>query len=150
MSWSPKPIDSRRIEAMNPNVVSGPGSERVPMRMRGWRALLPALFLAGTTALLLEGCGRKTETHTEDPPPVTVSAVTVTPTTLPDIVEGVGSLRSAREAQLASKVMGSVIEIRKRAGDRVRQGEVVVVIDSQDVIGQSVHAVGCDAPGLVA
>jgi len=152
MSCCSERIDSRRIDAMrnHPSFVSGPGVERVPMKFQGWHMLFPALFLAVVTAVLLGGCGRKTESHGEDASPVAVSTLTLAPTTLPRTVEGVGSLRSAREAELASKVMGSVIEIRKRAGDQVRQGEVVIVIDSEDVIGQIAQAEGALAQARAA
>jgi RND family efflux transporter MFP subunit len=51
---------------------------------------------------------------------------------------------------LASKVMGNVIEIRKRAGQSVRRGEVVIVIDSQDVSGQIAQAEGALAQARAA
>lgn len=126
------------------------GSERVPERHRGLFALLAVLVLAGVVLLTAAGCGGKSESRATDETPVPVTTVTVATTTVPEIVEAVGSLRSAREAELASKVMGNVTQIRKRAGDTVRRGEVVIVIDSQDVIGQIAQAQGALAQAQAA
>jgi RND family efflux transporter MFP subunit len=51
-------------------------------------------------------------------------------------------LHGAREAVLAAKVMGSILEIRKRAGDTVKQGEVLVVLDDREVAGNIGQAEG--------
>jgi RND family efflux transporter MFP subunit len=43
-----------------------------------------------------------------------------------------GTVRSATTAPVSSKVMGTVQEIRVRAGDRVKTGELLAVIDSRE------------------
>jgi len=126
------------------------GSERIPKRHRRAFALLAGLVTAGVVLLVVAGCGGKGESHARNETPVTVTTVTLATTAVPEIVEAVGSLRSAREAELASKVMGNVTEIRKRAGDTVRRGEVVIVIDSQDVTGQIAQAQGALAQAQAA
>lgn len=105
--------------------------------------------LAVVVALALAGCG-----HREEPAPnrtaVTVRAQRVALVARAGTVEGVGSMQSAQDAVLASKVMGSVLEIRKRAGDTVRRGEVLVVVDSRDVAGQVAQAEGALAQARAA
>lgn len=49
--------------------------------------------------------------------------------TVPDLVEAVGTVRAAQSSDLASQMMGTIVEIRVREGDRVRRGQVLVAID---------------------
>jgi len=48
---------------------------------------------------------------------------------LPDLLEAVGTVQAAQTSLLASQVLGTIIEVRVREGDRVQRGQVVVVID---------------------
>jgi RND family efflux transporter MFP subunit len=43
-----------------------------------------------------------------------------------------GTVRSVISAPLASKMMGTVLEVRVKAGDRVKAGQVLAVIDSRE------------------
>lgn len=97
------------------------------------------------------GCGQHESGH-EAPagPPVPVTTARLASATEIATVEATGTLRAAREAILASKVMGSVIEIRRHAGDVVQEGEVLVVIDSRDVAGQVAQARGALAQAQAA
>jgi RND family efflux transporter MFP subunit len=100
-------------------------------------AALATVWIAGA----FTGCGK----HEQAPAaaasvPVRTAAVAAVPVAA--TVEAVGSLHSAQEAVLASKIMGNVVSIPKRAGQPVRKGEVLIVIDSQDVIGQIAQAEG--------
>ena len=47
--------------------------------------------------------------------------------------EAVGTIQPRMVTTLSSKVMGNVLEVLKREGDRVKQGETVVKIDAKDV-----------------
>ena len=64
--------------------------------------------------------------------PETVRGVTVISAqvaTVPDAVEAVGTLRAAQTSQLAAQMMGNIVEIRVREGDRIQRGQVLAVID---------------------
>jgi RND family efflux transporter MFP subunit len=74
--------------------------------------------------------------------PVRVRVATVESRPTPQTVEAVGSTHGAREATLAGKVMGRVLEIRATAGETVRQGQVLILLDSRDVEGQIAQAEG--------
>lgn len=114
--------------------------------MRLFVLALPIAAIAGITAA---GCGHGDASRA----PVTalpVHAPQVAAVRLQRHVEAIGSVQSAQEAVLASKVMGTVLEIRKRAGDAVRQGEVVVVLDARDVAGQIAQAEGASAQARAA
>lgn len=77
----------------------------------------------------LSGCSN--EHRTEPAPPETVSNVSVIvaqKTPVPDWLEGVGTVRAARTSQIASQVMGNIVEIRAHEGDRVQSGQVLAII----------------------
>jgi RND family efflux transporter MFP subunit len=88
------------------------------------------IILAGATALVfLAGCGEKKEASA---PLETVRGVTVVEaqrTTIPDVVEAVGSVRANQTAQLSSEIVATVRSIPVTEGKRVRRGEVLVTLD---------------------
>lgn len=111
------------------------------------RRLIPA---AGLTAVLaLVACGHDAP-HGEPLETVAVRTQAAEMRETPRPIYAVGSVRSEREAVLASKVMGTVIEIRKSAGERVRKGEVVLVVDSRELAGQIGQAEGALAQAKAA
>jgi RND family efflux transporter MFP subunit len=74
----------------------------------------------------------------------------VAPAAVADQVEVTGSLHGAREAVLSAKVMGTVTAIRKTAGETVRRGEVVIVLDDREVAGNIAQAEGALAQAKAA
>lgn len=99
--------------------------------------------------LLLLACGHEEKAATHRPT-VAVRAMTVSAAEEPAMVEAAGSIRSGKEAILSGKVMGTIVSIRKNAGDIVRKGEVLVVVDSRDVEGQIAQARGALAQAQAA
>ena len=89
--------------------------------------LIPlAVALAGG----LTGCS--SERAVTPPAPETVRNVSVLPVQradVPDLLEAVGTVRAAETSQLASQMMGNIVELRAHEGDRVRRGQVLAVID---------------------
>ncbi|HEX2523380.1 MAG TPA: biotin/lipoyl-binding protein, partial [Terriglobia bacterium] len=43
-----------------------------------------------------------------------------------------GTVRAVRSAALASKLMGTILQVKVQAGDRVKAGQLLVVIDSRE------------------
>lgn len=86
--------------------------------------------------LLLAGCGgappRETRGESKATP-VAVQTVLVSQEELPSIYEATGTVRARTEAAISSKIMGYVREVKVAAGDRVRQGQLLVTIDSRDL-----------------
>ena len=81
-------------------------------------------------------CSDKIEpgTTTESPPvlkdtPVATAQITDQPT----IYEAVGTVQAGIRSNLASKLLGTVEAIHVREGDRVKQGETLLVIDQRQV-----------------
>ena len=86
-------------------------------------------------AVLLVGCGKEPErkpTRTESKP-VAVRTETVSITDWPTIYEATGTVRARTTATISSRWMASVREVKVQAGDRVREGQTLVVLDSRDL-----------------
>jgi RND family efflux transporter MFP subunit len=90
--------------------------------------LLAPVVLASIA--VLAGCSSHEETVNAAPEVVSnVSLFTAQTTTVPDVVEAVGTLRAAQTSQLAAQMMGNIVDIRVHEGDRVQRGQVLAVID---------------------
>ena len=79
---------------------------------------------------------RKTEVRTESPSTVKVSIETITPTEVPDVYEASGTIRSKTATVISSRMMGSILAIHVREGDRVRAGQTLIEIDGRDLAAQ--------------
>lgn len=58
-----------------------------------------------------------------------LDVLTVQPTTVPDFVDSTGTVAAAESAQLSTQVLASVVAVNVHEGDRVRRGQVLVVLD---------------------
>jgi len=93
--------------------------------------ILFLLFIVSLSALLISGCA--TERGVTAAPIETVSNVPVAvaqETVVPERLEVVGTVASARTSQISSQMMGNIVEIRAREGDRVARNQVLAVLDS--------------------
>jgi multidrug efflux pump subunit AcrA (membrane-fusion protein) len=70
------------------------------------------------------------------------TVVTATPelTDLASSIEAGGIVRSRVTAIVASRVMAPIIDVRIRAGDRVRRGDVLVTLDAREMHAQDARA----------
>ena len=85
----------------------------------------------------------KAELHaeaTKTETPVTVSAVTVEPTTIGSVVTAAGTLSSRNSSMLSGKVMGRVISLTAQEGDHVAEGKLLMKIDSGEITAQAIQA----------
>jgi RND family efflux transporter MFP subunit len=93
----------------------------------------------------LSGCSSEQPTHAAAGE--TVSGVTVIVAqekTVPDWLEAVGTVEAAQTSELASQMMGTIVQIDGREGDRVRAGQVLATIDDSQpraAVEQSTAAV---------
>ena len=58
-----------------------------------------------------------------------VSVLALKQANIPDVLEAVGTVRAAQTSDLASQMMGNIVEIRVHEGDRVHPGQVLAAID---------------------
>lgn len=63
------------------------------------------------------------------PPPVTVAALEANATVWNPTLRAVGSLRAVQGVDVTGEIAGQVVDIRFESGERVEQGEVLVVLD---------------------
>lgn len=89
------------------------------------RLILLAVVLSG-----LSGCSSERPAVPAAPQTArNVSVLTAQRADVLDSVEAVGTIHAAQTAQLASQMMGNIVEIRVHEGDRVQRGQVLAVID---------------------
>ena len=97
------------------------------MRLAFLSRLIPLVaVLAGG----LSGCS--SERQPTPPAPETVRNVpvlSVQRADVPDLLEAVGTVRAAETSQVASQIMGNIVELGAHEGDRVQRGQVLAVID---------------------
>lgn len=94
------------------------------------RLLIPIVFV-----VWLAGCG---EASKEKPAAasvraVAVSAFTAAIETWPSIYEATGTVRARASAVISAKLTGYVREVKVQAGDRVRDGQLLVTLDTRDL-----------------
>jgi len=104
--------------------------------LHGLGALLWAA--AGIASAGLAGCGGDDHQEAEagQRPPVQVRVETIQARNEAGIYRAVGRVKNARESTIASKVMGKVRAVRVKAGDLVKEGELLISIGDNDVGGQ--------------
>jgi RND family efflux transporter MFP subunit len=105
------------------------------------RPLKIAILLAGL--LLLGGCGEKIEPgHTPRGAGSTVKAAVAEArlTQQPFLYEAVATITPRTAATLSSKLLGTIRAINVRAGDRVKKGDLLVVVDQRQVTAQLTRA----------
>ena len=62
-----------------------------------------------------------------------VPVVAVQLANVPDVLEAVGNVRSAQISVLASQMMGNLVDVRVREGDRVQRGQLLACIDDNQL-----------------
>ena len=106
------------------------GMKRRRLSLAGIRHAAPLLSL-----MLLTGCG--SQQPGSQVPERSATAVKVQ---IASVKEGhhsqtqrlPGTVRAIRSAALASKLMGTILQVRVQAGDRVKAGQLLAVIDSRE------------------
>ena len=93
------------------------------------------MLVVSAAAMTLEGCGASEQRPIADIPakviPATVMEVRLG--AAPESTSAVGTIRAMYNSTLSSKVSGRVISVSAREGDKVRQGQILVQIDSREL-----------------
>lgn len=86
-------------------------------------------------ALMLSGCGsHPAEKKAAAPgPAVQVSLIEVRPTKVAEVYEATGTVRARMTSVLSARIMGYIRSISAQAGDTVRTGQTVAVIDAKEI-----------------
>lgn len=96
------------------------------------RNLIPimAALVSPLMSIVFAGCS--SERRIQAAAPETVSDVQIVlsrKATVPDWVEAVGTVRAVQTSQLASQIMGTLLNVEVREGEHVQAGQVLAVID---------------------
>ena len=123
------------------NITVLPSDKPMMMKKQRGPARIFVYMLAGAVlfALLLIGCQNKKEEPVERP---AISGVEIEPvaiSTIDDVYDVTGTVRSSVTSLVASRVMGTVISLPVREGDAVRKGQLLLTIDDRDAV-QRLHA----------
>jgi multidrug efflux pump subunit AcrA (membrane-fusion protein) len=101
------------------------------------------LLLVALVALPLLACGRE-PAHQEkavEPPVVRDVAVgAVAETTLDEVVEVTGTVRSRLVTTLSSKIVGRILALHASEGSTVKAGQILIELDDQDIAAQTRRA----------
>ena len=83
----------------------------------------------------LAGCGEapKEKAAAASSPAVAVSVVTAATEMWPSIYEATGTVGARTSAVISAKLMGYVREVKVQAGERVREGQLLVTLDARDL-----------------
>jgi len=93
-------------------------------------------------ASLAAGCKGNTEKEAVKRPEIAgVTATPVSLSTVDEVYEATGTVRSDRTSTVAGRAMGVVTSLLVREGDTVSAGQVLLIIDDRDA-GQRVRAAG--------
>ena len=94
-----------------------------------------AVFLFAVP-FLIAGCGGEESTEPTEQEPVSVEAATAAATTGAQIGRYRGTVQGQRRVPLSTKMMGTVETLSVEEGDRVREGQTLARIRSQNVEAQ--------------
>jgi len=105
-----------------------------------WRGVVALGFAAGVVVLMLWLAGKfeakvPTEVAEGESPPAAVAGQVVAARTirLPLWESAVGTIRAVHETSIGSKLLARVVEVKLKAGQKVRAGEVLLRLDDTDL-----------------
>ena len=104
------------------------------MRNRVLPAIIPVLLVFS-----LLSCTEKIEPGTTPPEritPIEVAVLEVRKTVQPVVYEAVGSVKARLSATVSSKLMGVIQRFQVKEGDRVKGGDLLVLLDDRQVAAQ--------------
>src|ERR1700680_3942820 len=98
------------------------------------------LFLV-SLVIWLAGCSEgPREDESAVPAAVAVNVVTAGVQQWPSIYEATGTVRARSSTVISAKWMGYVREVKVQVGDRVREGQLLVALDTRDLDASSGRA----------
>ncbi|MFA4915888.1 MAG: efflux RND transporter periplasmic adaptor subunit [Syntrophales bacterium] len=95
------------------------------------------LFICIFLLLCTGGCAKEEKAKAEKVQAVNgIKVGTVASSTVEDIYEAVGTVRSKTTSVLSSRIMGKVLNVHVREGNRVKTGQLLVEIDDREAVVQ--------------
>jgi len=93
-------------------------------------------ILIGCAAAIVLSCGSKEDFSKTASPPQKVKIEKVQASPVEDTYEAMGTVRSKTISVMSSKVLGRIVSIPVREGDRVKAGQLLVEIDDRELKAQ--------------
>jgi RND family efflux transporter MFP subunit len=90
--------------------------------------------------LFLAGCGNELVHANKQTVAIRVETVTLAEADWPSTYEATGTVRARATATISAKLMGYAREVRAQVGDRVHQGQQLVVLDAREMESNVGHA----------
>jgi membrane fusion protein, multidrug efflux system len=92
-------------------------------------------YYSVASLLILAGCGGEPAHKLATAPaaPMRVGTVAVAETDWPSTYEATGTVRARTTTTISSRLMGYARDVRAEIGDRVREGQTLVVLDARDL-----------------
>jgi len=94
------------------------------------------LLLIGFMSALFLSCGSGEDSPKAPPVPLKVKVEKVQASPVEETYEAVGTVRSRTVSILSSKVLGHIVSIKVREGDRVKKDQLLVEIDDREMKAQ--------------
>lgn len=96
------------------------------------------VVMAGTSAALA-GCGGEPveSVSAAERPPIAVNVARVATASIGETFDAGGLVEAKTTALVAARIVAPVTQVKVKAGDRVRQGDVLVVLDGADLDARS-------------
>jgi len=113
----------------------------------------PAGILLAISVAACGGASREPEGSLADATPLNVPVTTASVRSIAEPLEAGGAVAAEETAALSSRIAAPVTNVRVRAGDRVRKGDVLVELDDRDVaarVREAQAAVSAARQGLAA
>ena len=113
---------------------------------------LASLTSLAAAAALLAGCHSAPSPAPHNPPTVAAHLVQSTRQTLPTTVRVTGTLHARQSATLAPEVSGRIVQVLVHAGDSVRAGQTLAILDDATLLAAAdqAHAAVLAAQGQQA
>ena len=109
---------------------------------------IAALMVAAAAGLVLPACSSGTKTTLADAgTPVAVTVAKVAMADIADTFETGGVVQARTTAAIMARILAPIQEVRVAPGDRVRAGQVLIVLDGRDL---AAHARSAGAAALAA
>jgi RND family efflux transporter MFP subunit len=99
------------------------------------RSILVLLLLGGA-AVTATGCRTETAAGAAPPSSPAGTPVAVRTASIDDVIEAAGRAEPLEQATLSTRLMGQVVEVAVREGDRVAQGTLLARIDDRDLVAR--------------
>ncbi len=116
---------------------SGRKVEDLPAIGRQSRGNLLVGVMVVLLGLFASACGKKPQVAAEKLPVVTgVQVEKVAASSVDDFYEATGTVRAKSTTVLSSRIMGTVMSLRVREGDRVKAGQALIEIDNREAAAQ--------------